>query len=341
MFSRKYAWALRLLPKEYVRAMRLLPTYRWWRPLLALVLAYALYLLFRALFAIPFALYAVHTLRTDPENAFDFRELLDGIQIGGYDMLITDNPVSILFVTVAIIVALPAVALALRAAGLGGLGSLSSVEGRLRWGRLGEFLVIALVSYLSVRFLLTAGLDIVFGYPVTIPTPHVVPAALAAILILVPLQSAAEEYVFRGFLMQVCGSWIPVVVIPVLIQALMFAAGHPYHALGVFMIAFMGFTLGLLTVMFGGIEAAIAFHVVNNLMSFSTTSLFGDALATYAEPFLFITVCCTYASIALRLAPVRGWYAPDSPYLDAWLALSSRRKKQPKGERPPAPPSCR
>ena len=65
MFSRKYAWALRLLPKEYVRAMRLLPTYRWWRPLLALVLAYALYLLFQALFAIPFALYAVHTLRTD------------------------------------------------------------------------------------------------------------------------------------------------------------------------------------------------------------------------------------------------------------------------------------
>lgn len=51
----------------------------------------------------------------------------------------------------------------------------------------------------------------------------------------------------------------------------MFAAGHPYNALGVFMIAFMGITLGLLTVMFGRIEAAIAFHVVNNLMSFSTT----------------------------------------------------------------------
>lgn len=330
-----------MLPKGYARAMRLLLTYRWWRPLLALVLACAFYLLFQALFAIPFALYAVHTLRTDPENAFDFRELLDGLQIGGYDILITDNPVSVFFVTVAIIVALPAIALALRAAGLGNLGSLSSVEGRLRWDRLREFFVIALVSCLAVRFLLTAGIDMVFGDLVIIPTPHVVPAALAVILILVPLQCATEEYVFRGFLMQVCGSWIPIVVIPILVQALMFAAGHPYHASGVFMIACTGFMLGLLTVMFGGIEVAIAFHVVNNLFSFLATSLFGDALATNAEPLLFITVFCFYASIVLWLAPFRGWYAPDSPYLGAWLALSSQRKRGREGGRPPTPPPCR
>ena len=318
--------------------MRLTPNYRWWRPLLTLVLAAVFFLLFQVLFVIPFVIYFVAIQYTGSSDILEFQAMLQGFQEGGYGGFITDSPISIVFVLSPLILLIPAVALALKITGLGSLGTLSSVEGRLRWDRLRAYLVPAFVLVVLGGFLLPwivelalAG-ELTLGELPSLPTPHVVPVALVAILILGPLQCAAEEYAFRGFLMQVFGSWIPVVVIPIILQTLLFTAGHPYELSGMIAIACMGLLMGGLTVKLGGLEAAIAFHVANNLLSFLFTSLFtgGSVAEDTSSTTLLATVglYLIYAGVALSMAKKRGWLAIDPPYLDTMLSLPRARKER-------------
>ncbi len=318
--------------------MRLTPNYRWWKPLLTLVLAAVFFLLFQVLFVIPFVIYFVAIQYTGSSDILEFQAMIQGFQEGGYGGFITDSPLSIVFVLTPLILLIPAVALALKITGLGSLGTLSSVEGRLRWDRLRAYLVPAFVLVVLGGFLLPwivelalAG-ELTLGELPSLPTPHVVPAALVAILILGPLQCAAEEYAFRGFLMQVFGSWIPVVVIPIALQTLLFTIGHPYELSGMIAIACMGLIMGGLTVRLGGLEAAIAFHVANNLPSFLFTSLFtnGTVAEDTGTTTLFATVglYLIYAGVALSMAKKRGWLAIDPPYLDTMLSLPRAHRER-------------
>ena len=54
----------------------------------------------------------------------------------------------------------------------------------------------------------------------------------AVVTILGPLQCIAEEYAFRGLLMQTLGSWFRLPIIAVIIQAVVFAVMHPYNTIG-------------------------------------------------------------------------------------------------------------
>ena len=54
-------------------------------------------------------------------------------------------------------------------------------------------------------------------------------AGFIVMVVLLPFQCAAEEYVFRGLLMQTLGSWIRVPVIAIILQAIVFALGHMYN----------------------------------------------------------------------------------------------------------------
>lgn len=318
--------------------MRLTPNYRWWKPLLTLVLAAVFFLLFQVLFVIPFVIYFVAIQYTGSSDILEFQAMIQGFQEGGYGGFITDSPLSIVFVLTPLILLIPAVALALKITGLGSLGTLSSVEGHLRWNRLGTYLVPAFALVFLGGFLLPWIVELALSGELTLgelpslPTPHVVPVALAAILVLGPLQCAAEEYAFRGFLMQVFGSWIPVVVIPIILQTLLFTVGHPYELSGMIAIACMGLLTGGLTVKLGGLEAAIAFHVANNLLSFLFTSLFtgGSVAEDTSSTTLLATVglYLIYAGVALSMAKKRGWLAIDPPYLDTMLSLPRARKER-------------
>ncbi|MDL4772092.1 CPBP family intramembrane glutamic endopeptidase [Actinomadura xylanilytica] len=104
------------------------------------------------------------------------------------------------------------------------------------------------------------------------------------IILLVPFQSAAEEYVFRGWIIQALGActletrrgkvarafgvvfrtpWPGIVV-----GAALFTSGHGYTGWGMLDIFFFGALSGWLAVRSGGLEASIALHVFNNLMAF-------------------------------------------------------------------------
>lgn len=84
-----------------------------------------------------------------------------------------------------------------------------------------------------------------------------------------PLQALAEEVFFRGYLMQAIGGISNSAWIGIIGSALVFALMHGTQNPALFVHRFaFGIVAGLLVVRTGGLEAAIAAHVVNNLGAF-------------------------------------------------------------------------
>jgi len=125
-------------------------------------------------------------------------------------------------------------------------------------------------------------------------------AILAIIaIILVPLQTSFEEYLFRGYLMQGIGvlvknKWVPLILTSV-VFGMLHIANPEVDKLGyTIMIYYIGtgLFLGILTLMDEGLELALGFHAANNLFTallvtanwtaFQTHSIFKDI----AEPTL-------------------------------------------------------
>jgi len=93
-------------------------------------------------------------------------------------------------------------------------------------------------------------------------------------LILVPLQCIAEEYVYRGLIMQTFGSWFSIPILAVILQSVIFALSHGYNSLGNVEIFISGLIMGFLAWKTNGIEVSSAFHTANNL-SLSLLIMFG------------------------------------------------------------------
>ncbi len=104
-----------------------------------------------------------------------------------------------------------------------------------------------------------------------------------AIVLTSPLQAAAEEYFFRGYLMQalspiVRGPWFGIVA-----SAALFAAFHGTQNLPLFLDRFgFGLLAGVLALKTGGLEAGIAAHVVNNICAFGYAGLTSTIAAVKA-----------------------------------------------------------
>ncbi len=169
--------------------------------------------------------------------------------------------------------------------GLHGLapGWLTSVSGRLRWryllGCLGLAVLALIATILVSSFLPTGTREEITAQPH--PFDSRMAGLLLVALLVTPLQAAGEEYVFRGYLMQAFGGFMPT-AFAVLVPALLFAVAHGAQSLPVFIdrLAF-GLVAGVLVVVTGGIEAGLAMHVVNNWFAFGLAIVFsnlGDAL---------------------------------------------------------------
>src|SRR5690606_3502515 len=93
-------------------------------------------------------------------------------------------------------------------------------------------------------------------------------------ILLVPLQTSFEEYLFRGYLMQGIGilaknRWVPLVFTSVIV-GLMHIANPEVEKLGYgIMIYYIGtgLFLGVITLMDEGMELALGFHAANNLVT--------------------------------------------------------------------------
>ncbi|WP_051799864.1 CPBP family intramembrane glutamic endopeptidase [Catenuloplanes japonicus] len=160
-------------------------------------------------------------------------------------------------------------------------GTVSSVAGRLRWPWLGLCLTAAVVSH--IVFMIEMVVLVILFPPGTPSTPATavpdrqepwtqVLIGGAIILVLIVFQSTAEEYLYRGWLLQLirfASPW-PAIIVQTVIWTAMHGTGT---APGSVELVVYGLMMGWLTVYTGGLEAAIARHVVNNTAMISITLL--------------------------------------------------------------------
>lgn len=243
------------------RLARSSPDYAWWRPLVALLIGGGIFVGLSLIVSIG---WLVLRIAGQPQLLDDPNELLRPL----LELELTD-PLTFALATISIAVMLPAVFIARRIMGPRPVGLLSSVTGRLRWRWLLRCIPLALVSF-----------GVVFGVQFLIPAPEgggevsTIPVATTALLvvlalILTPLQATAEEYVFRGWLMQTIGGWLRHPAWAILLPVPLFAIGHTqYGLLGLLDVSLFGLAAGYLTWRTGGLEAAIVAHVVNNTTLF-------------------------------------------------------------------------
>lgn len=140
-----------------------------------------------------------------------------------------------------------------------------SVRPGLRWRPFLVFLGVALVTMNAVLWASNAALGKPFEYH---PQPGF-GGYLVAMLLTTPLQAAAEEVFFRGYLLQALGSLSAQKWVGILASALVFALFHGTQNGWLFASRFaFGVLAAVLVVYVGGLEAGIAAHVVNNVFAF-------------------------------------------------------------------------
>lgn len=195
-----------------------------------------------------------------------------------------------------------------------------TTRSRFDWQRvIFAFLVVAVLAVLSlgVEFYLNPE-KYVWNYDAN----KFFVLLLIAVL-MVPLQTTAEELFFRGYLMQGIGLWARNRWVPLLATSLLFGVLHGSNpevakmgSILILVYILTGFFLGIITLMDDGLELAIGFHAANNLViallvtadwtAFQTHSLFKDV----AEPqlaFYLMAPPIIYAIILFVFSKKYGW----------------------------------
>ena len=146
------------------------------------------------------------------------------------------------------------------------------------------------------------------------------------VVVLIPLQTSFEEYLFRGYLMQGLAvtfknRWLPLIITSVGF-GLLHGLNPEVDKLGPLMMVFYigtGLVLGIMTLMDDGLELALGFHAANNmftalLVTSDWSALQTDALLTYtADPKkmaiseIVAPVLIVYPILLLVLSKKYGW----------------------------------
>lgn len=239
--------------------------HRWWRPLLG-TLALPVFG-FAGFLAVYFAVEAAGVIARRPADADGWHSFGVAADLGQY--LLAEG-LFVLWVLLAArwVQARPA-------------GTVSSVLGRLRWRWLGVCLLVAVPTLI----LMQAGAELLFrasGDAGAADDGHWVGAgdfvtAMLLLIVVVPLDAAAQEYVFRGWLLQAVGAFVRTPWPPIAVQAVLFAAVHGWGTpWGFADLILFGAVLGWLAVRTGGLEAGIALHVVVNLAALGFSAAYGE-----------------------------------------------------------------
>jgi membrane protease YdiL (CAAX protease family) len=251
--------ALPTEPRPYHQMLRG-PRFHWWKPIVTLLLAVALLIPLATVSMVP--LIVVGVVSGDPDLGllnFDVNNL---------------SPAAFVAVNLSLISLIPVSALSIWIVHQVRPRYLSSVAGGIRWRWLTRCALIVLPLWLVY---LALGLLVA---PPESPRPEQWLPLLIIVLTMTPLQAAGEEYLFRGWLMQNIGAYFsrPIVglVVSVAVSTVVFSAAHgspdPWILgnIGCFAIA-----AGVATYRTGGLEAGIALHAVNNMLSFGIVLMFG------------------------------------------------------------------
>jgi membrane protease YdiL (CAAX protease family) len=255
-------------PQPYPLVLRT-RSYAWWRPVVGLLVVAASMFLFGPLLALPLLGIAV---AVDHEGSFAdaFEQALK----------LDDNVTwqGLLYLNLALAFLIPATWVVVRLVhGLAPRWLMSvrpGIRWRFFWACFGLAVVAILASVIVSAFLPADPNDL--G-----ASPNEWTGRLAAIgvvvLLTTPLQAIGEEYLFRGYLMQVFGALTRQPWIAVVVTSLLFAVAHGVQNAPLFLDRFaFGLMAGYVVVRTGGLEAGIALHIWNNVIAFGLALVVGD-----------------------------------------------------------------
>jgi uncharacterized protein len=238
----------------------------------------------------------------------------------GFQQAIRKDPegtvswLGLLATNLSLIVLIPLCMLVARALNRQAPGLLSSVVGRLRWKPMAWFglaaVVLELVMLAVIQF---GGVELAGGERHGGGAAPDAIAVIAVTLLTSTFQAAGEEYFFRGYLLQAVGALVRSSVVAILVTTVLFTVAHgiwPWQSPALFLDRFaFGLVAGLLAVRTGGLEASIAAHAANNVVTFifaALTDSVGASLGVQDAPWPLVTVdvvkFMAFGAVALWLA---------------------------------------
>ena len=251
--------ALPTEPHPYHQMLRG-PRFRWWKPVVTLLLAAALCIPMMMLSLAPLVVVGLASGAPD---------------LGLFSFNVNDlSPTAFVVVNLSLIVLIPVSGFSIWIVHQIRPRYLASVAGGIRWRWLARCALVVLPLWL-----IYLGLGLLVAPPGSARPEQWLPL-LIIVVTMTPLQAAGEEYLFRGWLMQNIGAYFrrPMVglVVSVGVSAVVFAAAHgspdPW-ILG--SIGCLAVAAGVAAYRTGGLEAGIAMHAVNNVLAFGAVLMFG------------------------------------------------------------------
>ena len=239
---------------DYTYYPRSFITYRWYRPVITGILFVVLYYAFGI--GLVFTSLSV--------KGGDFMSALESFA-GGYDTMDVYTTLGAFVSLGSVAVMIPALALANLIAGKRTFRSYSSSRGG--WNNRIFFRTLAIAIPVCA---VPVALENIIVYGRVNPNRFTI-AGFILLTILGPLQCIAEEYGFRGILMQAVGSWVKFAPLAILTSSAAFATMHPYNTIGVINIFADGCCFCIVAWLTRGLEASSALHIANNMAIFYTT----------------------------------------------------------------------
>ncbi len=251
----------------------------WWR------YAIGVFVIFLAsqLGAIPFAVIAGLKVMSSNGNLSD---LEDPAKL----MTVLDSNLTLFLMLLSFAIGLGALYLIVRYLHRQTFTSLTTSRRKTDWGRI--WFAFGLIAIVTVVLTLIDYFSNPDDYVVQFQWGPFLILALISVL-MIPLQTSFEEYLFRGYLMQGLGviaknKWVPLLVTSIVFGGLHFFNPEVEKLGNIIMVYYIGtgFLLGIITLMDEGMELALGFHAGNNLIAallvtadwtvFQTHSIFKD-----------------------------------------------------------------
>ena len=312
---------------EFLRTPRM----RWWRPIAAIAMGAVLFLLANLMVSAGAMIYDISVGNTTLENYSSMSRF-------------KATPAFFFANNVGLALCIPIAALTQWACFGQRPRWMASVTGAFRWRWFGECVV-----WMLPVFLLSLVIDVALGGLPSLRVNASTGFMIAAILVTTPLQAAGEEYLLRGLGQRAIGAWLPRtagLVVSTAVTAGIFmylhGAGDPW--LNVFYVLFAA-TASVLVWRTGGLEAAIAMHVVNNMVSmtflpFTDFSEMFNREAGTGSPWVLLQMMIMLAAATLVLwrAKLRGVVTMSAPGAPQPPSVSPVAQPIPQQAYPPSQP---
>lgn len=199
--------------------------------------------------------------------------------------------------------------------------SLTTSREKIDWKRVGfSFSIWSLFTIVStLAFYFSNPSDFVVNFK---PIPFAILAVIG--IVLIPVQTSSEEYIFRGYLMQGFANLAKNKWFPLLMTSIIFGGMHIFnpevakigHIVLVYYIG-TGLLLGIITLMDEGMELALGFHAANNLVgallitsdwsAFQTHSILKDTSDPSAGLDVILPVVIIYPILLFIFSKKYNW----------------------------------